>query len=129
MAVARRSAPKGIRGGTRVQTDLLKGHLEGLVLAVLANGPVHGYAIMAALRTRSGGLVSIEGGTLYPVLHHLEGAGLVSSKWSLESGRRRRTYSLTAKGRRALGDERNTWKEFVAALGAIMSEPVARRTT
>ena len=103
--------------------ELLKGHLEGLVLAVLAGQPRHGYAIMEALRVGSGGALDIEGGTLYPVLHRLESTGLVSGKWSVESGRRRRTYSLTTKGKAVLADERSAWKEFVSTLGQILAEP------
>ncbi|MFN2594173.1 MAG: PadR family transcriptional regulator [Actinomycetota bacterium] len=105
-----------------MQPDLLKGHLEGLVLAVLAERPIHGYAVMESLRARSGGAIGIEGGTLYPLLHRLEEAGLVRSSWSTQSGRRRRTYSLTARGKRALVEKQGAWHEFVAALGSIMTE-------
>ena len=101
--------------------DLLKGHLDGLVMAVLADGPAHGYAIMVALDERSRGELSIEGGTLYPVVHRLEAAGLISGTWSVAAGRRRRTYALTAKGRAALREERNAWSEFASAIGAFMS--------
>ncbi|MEA2447694.1 MAG: PadR family transcriptional regulator, regulatory protein PadR, partial [Actinomycetota bacterium] len=99
-----------------------------LVLAVLADSPIHGYAIMEALRTRSGDAVQVEGGTLYPLLHRLEEAGLVSSTWSTNTGRKRRTYALTAKGRRSLEARKGTWKEFVTALGSIM-EDRTRATT
>lgn len=106
-----------------MRQELLKGHLEGLVLAVLADRPAHGYAIMEALHARSGGDLTIEGGTLYPVLHRLEGAGLISGKWSVESGRKRRTYALTSKGRAALREERTAWNEFVSAIGSFMAQP------
>jgi DNA-binding PadR family transcriptional regulator len=103
-----------------VQAELLKGHLEGLVLAVLADGPLHGYAVMENLRTASGDAIAIEGGTLYPLLHRIEEAGLVKSSWSTIKGRKRRTYSLTAKGTRALKERRHAWGDFVTALGAVM---------
>ena len=106
-----------------MQQELLKGHLEGLILAVLADGPLHGYAIQDTLRTRSDGGVHVEGGTLYPVLHKLEAAGLISGRWSVGSGRRRRTYALTAKGARALADKRSGWRDFVDTLDAFMSDP------
>lgn len=106
-----------------MQPDLLKGHLEGLVLAVLADRPIHGYAVMESLKSRSGGAIEIEGGTLYPLLHRLEEAGLVRSSWSTQGGRRRRTYSLTARGRRSLAEKQGAWREFVATLGSIMSAP------
>jgi PadR family transcriptional regulator PadR len=103
-------------------TDQLKGHLEGLVLAVLSGGPIHGYAIMEALKERSGGVIGIEGGTLYPLLHRLEEAGLVDSSWSTAEGRRRRSYALTPAGRRSLSQSRGAWRDFVAALAPIMEE-------
>ena len=103
-----------------VQAEVLKGHLPGLVLAALAEGPLHGYAVMEALKERSDGAVSVEGGTVYPLLHRLEEAGLVTSRWSVAGGRRRRTYALTAKGRRGLKKERESWRRFVGALDSIM---------
>ena len=56
---------------------MLKGHLEGLLLATLEAGPLHGYAVMEALRTGSGGRVDLPTGTVYPALHRLERAGLI----------------------------------------------------
>lgn len=106
-----------------MQQDWLRGHLEGLVLAVLADGASHGYAIMEALKERSGGAVDIEGGTLYPMLHRLEEARLLKSAWSRAGGRRRRTYCLTAKGRGVLAEKQGAWREFVSAIGGVMSEP------
>jgi DNA-binding PadR family transcriptional regulator len=76
---------------------------------------------MEALEEQSSGALSIEGGTLYPILHRLESTHLVSGKWSVQSGRKRRTYALTAKGKAALASERSDWKEFVRTLGGIMS--------
>jgi PadR family transcriptional regulator, regulatory protein PadR len=106
-----------------MRQELLKGHLETLILAVLADRPLHGYAIQDAIRDRSDGGVEVEGGTLYPALHKLEAAGLISGRWSVESGRRRRTYSLTAKGTRALADKRSGWRVFVDTIEAFMSDP------
>lgn len=103
-----------------LRPDALKGHVEGLVLAVLSDGPSHGYAIMEALSAKTGGAVSLEGGTLYPVLRRMEDAGLVSGRWSEHAGRRRRTYALTAKGRTAIKAERSAWEEFVSLIGAVM---------
>jgi DNA-binding PadR family transcriptional regulator len=106
-----------------LRPELLKGHLDGLVLAVLADESAHGYAIMERLHERSGGELVIEGGTLYPVLHRLEHERLISGRWSVESGRRRRTYALTSKGRTALRRERTAWQEFVTALDSFMAQP------
>ena len=99
---------------------MLKGHLDGLLLAALEAGPLHGYAVMEALRTGSGGRVDLPTGTVYPALHRLERAGLVNSHWSTEGGRRRRSYELTEAGSRALAGERSSWQEFSAAVSALL---------
>jgi PadR family transcriptional regulator, regulatory protein PadR len=98
----------------------LKGHLDGMLLAALEDGPRHGYAIMEALRAGSGGQFDLPTGTIYPALHRLERAGLVRTTWSAEGGRRRRLYELTPPGRRMLDDERHAWAEFSAAVTALL---------
>src|SRR3712207_5235600 len=95
-----------------------KGHLDGLFLAPLEDGPRHGYAVMEAVRAGSGGRFDLPTGTVYPALHRLERAGMVRSRWSTEAGRRRRTYELTGAGRRALAAERSQWREFSGAVSA-----------
>ena len=101
---------------------MLKGHLDGLLLAALEAGPLHGYAVMEALRTGSGGRFNLPTGTVYPALHRLERAGLIRGSWSTVNGRRRRSYQLTAAGRRALSEERSSWREFSAAVTALLGE-------
>ena len=102
-----------------MRAETLKGHLDGILLAVLEPGPRHGYAIMEALRVRSGGQVDLPTGTVYPALHRLERAGLVEASWSAAGGRRR-VYRLTPAGRRALDTERITWRDFSAAVSALL---------
>src|SRR5258708_33533943 len=92
--------------------EALKGQLDGILLAVLEAGPCHGYAIMEALRARSGGQVDLPTGTVYPALHRLERAGLVRARWSEGGGRRRRVYELTPAGLRSLDPERGAWRDF-----------------
>lgn len=99
--------------------DAVRGHLDGLVLAVLASGPAHGYALIELLRERSGGFFELPEGSVYPALHRLERAGLVESGWSKAGGRRRRVYDLTARGRRAVTQRRREWRSFAAAVDAI----------
>lgn len=99
--------------------DAVRGHLDGLVLAVLASGPAHGYALIELLRERSGGFFELPEGSVYPALHRLERAGLVESGWSEAGGRRRRVYDLTAWGRRAVTQRRREWRSFAAAVDAI----------
>ena len=104
-----------------MRAETLKGHLDGLILAVLADGPLHGYAVIEALRLRSEGAFDLAEGTLYPVLHRLEADGLLSSSWSEASGRRRRIYRLTRRGRAALIRRREEWAGFVRAVDAVLA--------
>jgi PadR family transcriptional regulator len=103
-----------------MRAESLKGHLDAMLLAALEHGPGHGYAVMETLRRESGGQFHLPTGTIYPALHRLERAGLVRSRWSVANGRRRRTYELTAAGRRALGAERTSWSEFARAVSAVL---------
>jgi PadR family transcriptional regulator PadR len=104
-----------------MRAELLKGHLDALLLAVLEAGPQHGYAVIETLRDGSHGTFDLPTGTVYPALHRLERSGLVSSSWDVANGRRRRTYQLTAAGRHALGAERATWQQFSAAVSSVMT--------
>ena len=101
---------------------MLKGHLDALLLATLTEGPRHGYAIKEALRAGSGGRFDLPTGTVYPALHRLERAGLIRGSWSTVNGRRRRSYRLTAAGERGLSQERSSWREFSAAVTALLGE-------
>jgi PadR family transcriptional regulator, regulatory protein PadR len=98
----------------------LKGHLDVLLLAALEQGPRHGYAIKEALRTGSDGRFDLPTGTIYPALHRLERAGLISGSWSVVDGRRRRSYQLTAGGRRRLDGDRTDWHQFAGAISALL---------
>jgi PadR family transcriptional regulator, regulatory protein PadR len=111
-----------------MRAETLKGHLDGLLLACLEAGPRHGYAIMEALRAGSGGQFDLPTGTIYPALRRLEQAGLIKGTWSQAGGRQRRVYDLTPAGRRSLAAERGTWREFSAAVTALL-EPAPRPVT
>jgi|SRR5579884_234443 len=101
--------------------ETLKGHLDALVLASLRDGPLHGYAIIEALKRRSEGAFDLAEGTVYPVLHRLEAEGLLASAWSSAAGRRRRVYRLTRRGRAALARRREDWRDFVRAVEAVLA--------
>lgn len=102
---------------------MLKGHLDMIVLAALASGPAHGYAVIQEIRRRSGGAFELPEGTVYPALHRLEKSGLLSSRWTIaESGRKRRVYTMTRRGRRALVDHRAVWQRFADAIGGLFGE-------
>jgi DNA-binding PadR family transcriptional regulator len=104
-----------------MKADALRGHLDALLLAVLDDEPRHGYAIIEALQERSGGVLNLPTGTVYPALRRLERAGLVESQWSTVAGRERRTYQLTPEGRLSLSDERGAWREFAETIGAVLT--------
>lgn len=103
----------------------VRGHLDLLLLAVLADGgPVHGYAAITALRDRSQGLFDLPEGTVYPALHRLERAGLVTSRWEQAAPRRRRVYELTSEGQLARASKQREWRSFVSGVHAVIG-PVA----
>src|SRR4051794_28576237 len=106
-----------------MRPELLKGHLDALLLAVLESGPQHGYAIIEALQERSDGALSLPTGTVYPALRRLERAGHITGTWSTVGGRERRTYELTDAGRRGLAAERSAWREFAATIPSVLSLP------
>jgi PadR family transcriptional regulator, regulatory protein PadR len=109
-------------GGMR--REQLKGHLDLLLLSVLADGPAHGYAIIGELRERSAEEFTLPEGTVYPALHRLEEAGLLRSYWAEQAGRRRRLYELTAKGATALQGLRGEWRRFSTGVEAVVGGPV-----
>ena len=100
--------------------ERLKGHLELLLLTVLAAGPAHGYAVITSLRARSDGTFDLPEGTVYPALHRLETAALLSSSWASADGRKRRVYALTDKGETALAAERTEWRRFAGGVQAVL---------
>jgi len=98
--------------------ETLKGHLDLLLLAILAEGPAHGYAVIESLRLRSDGLFDLPEGTVYPALHRLESQGLLRSRWQNDAPRRRRVYELTLKGQQALAKRQAEWRKFSKAVDA-----------
>ena len=104
-----------------MKAESLKGHLDGLILAVVATGPAHGYAIIEELKRRSSGAFALPEGTVYPALHRLERAGLLASAWSDAAGRRRRVYRLTRRGKRELGLRKDEWRQFSTAVEAVLA--------
>ena len=108
-----------------MRAESLKGHLDLLLLAVMEDGPRHGYAVIEELRRRTGDALDLPEGTVYPALHRLEKAGLLESRWDDASGRRRRTYSLTNDGRGAVREKRRDWQAFALAVQGVLGGPKA----
>lgn len=104
-----------------MNAEELKGHLDGLILAVVSREPLHGYAVIESLKTRSGGELALPEGTVYPALHRLEADGLLSSEWSVVGGRRRRVYSITKRGTKELGRSRERWRVFAKTIEAVLA--------
>jgi PadR family transcriptional regulator PadR len=99
----------------------LQGHLDGMLLAILQAQPLHGYAIVEEISRRSDGEFDLAEGTIYPALHRLEEAGLLSSSWEVVSGRRRRVYALSHSGIEAVRDRVASWRAFRSAVDAVFA--------
>src|SRR5215212_9262247 len=105
----------------RAQNDALRGSLDLLVLKTLSLTPMHGWGIGQRIQQTSKGILEVNQGSLYPALQRLEKTGLITSDWGeTDNNRRARYYRLTAAGRRALGQELESWKRFAAGLDAVL---------
>lgn len=101
--------------------ELLQGTLDMLVLQTLQWGPQHGYGIVQALRLRSGEVLQVETGSLYPALHRLERQGWVRSEWKQSAtNQRARYYRITAKGKKQLASDLSKWERIVEAIASVM---------
>lgn len=110
-----------------INGDMLRGHLEAMILSVLDRGDAHGLEILSRLEQAGSGLLRMKEGSLYPALYRLEGAGKIKAVWETKPharrGARRRIYSLTPKGKREVAKGRAEWASFVQVVGAIMGAP------
>jgi DNA-binding PadR family transcriptional regulator len=104
-----------------MQSEVLKGHVDLILLAVLADGPAHGYALVEAVRERSEGVFELAEGTVYPALYRLERKALVTSGWEAVAGRRRRVYRLTRTGERELARRAQEWNRFARAMRVMLA--------
>ncbi len=100
------------------KTDVQQGTLALMVLKTLdVLGPLHGYGVARRIEQISGDLLSVNQGTLYPVLLRLEQEGSVASEWGpSENNRRARFYRLTGAGRKALQAEKRDWEQTAAII-------------
>lgn len=96
-----------------------------LILATLARGSAHGYALAEGLRTASGGEFEVPEGSLYPALHRLERTGAIASEW-VHDGRRRRVYTITTAGATRLQQERSAWQRFADGVASTLAAPSGR---
>lgn len=103
-----------------INKDLVAASSTPLVLAILAEADSYGYAILQRVRELSGGRLAWTDGMLYPVLHRLERLGYVEARWEVAaSGRRRKYYRITPRGRAQLAEERRQWQAVDATLRQV----------
>lgn len=106
------------KGGTN--PDFLNGVPELAVLRVLADGPLHGYAIVQCIAKRTGGALQFGEGSIYPVLHKLEQEGLLLTKREVNGGRERIVYRLSKRGSKQLEASSARWQSVVQSIQALM---------
>ena len=105
----------------KIQTELLQGTLDLLVLKTLQAGPAHGWDIAQRIQQVSQDVLRVGQGSLYPALHRLEAQGWISASWGAsENNRRAKFYRLTASGRRQLANETESWERFSGAVALIL---------
>ena len=104
-----------------IQSEMLQGTLDMLVLKTLVLGPAHGHTIAHAIEQGSEDVLQIEHGSLYPALHRLEDRGWIASFWGTsENNRKARYYRLTPTGREQLATRTSRWQELVAAVNQVL---------
>ena len=106
----------------RAKNDILQGTLALLVLRTLdVAGPMHGYAITSHIQVVSADLLRVEEGSLYPALHRMEQDGWLRSTWgTTEKNREARFYTITAKGRRQLAQEEESWSRLTEGVSRVL---------
>jgi PadR family transcriptional regulator, regulatory protein PadR len=104
----------------KFESDLLRGSLDLMVLSVLAKDPQYGYSIQQKLQTASRDKVRLPAGTLYPLLYRLEAEKLIRSWLDSSTGRQRKWYELTTKGRKRLTAQAKQWQEYVDCMQSLI---------
>ena len=105
----------------KFERELLKGAAPLAVMELLSAGPMYGYQLSEVLAAKSGDILTLGRGTLYPLLYNLEAKGLIKSSVQLaENGRERRYYEINAKGKKQLCSHRQQWTKLQEAMGHIL---------
>lgn len=104
------------------RNDKLQGTLTLLVLRTLdTRGPLHGYGLCDHIRSVSDELLQVEEGSLYPALHRMEQDGWISAKWEITGkGRKAKVYSITARGKKQLADEHESWERLTRGVTQVL---------
>jgi PadR family transcriptional regulator PadR len=105
----------------RFNRELLKGNTATVVLAILSEGPLHGYEIAKEMRRRSDDALRLGQGVLYPILHRLEDQGLVLGEWEQNTGTpSRKRYVITERGLDELRAKRSEWQAFTRVMTQVL---------
>ena len=104
-----------------MDSELLKGTLALLILSLLGRRPMYGYELAATVHRDTDGAFTWREGSLYPNLHKLQADGLIAGEWEdTDSGRKRRYYRLTPKGRAALKQKVQAWEALVRGVNRVL---------
>jgi PadR family transcriptional regulator PadR len=106
---------------TSQNRDVMQGTLDMLVLKAVSLAPMHGWGITQRIEQVTGSVLRVNPGALYPALERLQDRGWITAEWSTtENGRRAKYYRLTARGRKQLGQEAESWRRMAAAVEAVL---------
>lgn len=101
--------------------DLLQGTLDMLILQTLVLGPAHGHTIAHAIERRSGEVLQVEHGSLYPALYRLEAGGWITAfQGTSENNRKAKYYRLTPAGKKRLAEETTRWNRLVGGIARVL---------
>lgn len=104
----------------KIERELMRGAAPLAVLTLLHNGEMYGYQMVKTLAQQTDGVLDLGQSTLYPMLYNLEAKGLIKSRMGkADTGRPRKYYRLTGKGKRRLARDRSQWEALSAALGKL----------
>ena len=104
----------------KFESQLLKGVAPAVVLEILSAGQMYGYELSRAIENRSGEVLTLGKGTLYPLLYNLEAKKLVKGTWQqADNGRKRRYYSITSKGKGELAKQKEQLRELHTGLNMV----------
>ena len=104
------------------RAELLQGTLDLLILKTLSEGPLHGYDVARRIEQRSGDVLVVEEGSLYPALYRMEEKGWISATWGKsDNNRRAKFYALTRSGRKQFAEETRVWKRVSAAIQLVLA--------
>ncbi len=105
----------------KFESQLLKGIAPVVVLEILSRGPMYGYELSQSIEKRSAEILTLGKGTLYPLLYNLEAKKLIQGQWeTTDSGRKRRYYSITGKGKAELADRKSQLVELAKGIDLLL---------